>query len=195
MESSSLFRRYNLLSTASGQREMHETLTSTILPEGLSRHINPFHLGAWLSLHFGKGGYYVSARFIEGAFDADGKPRGSYEIWAPTKISEVSMFPEVRREAPSNSFHDVNSYIACRKTCSHYLTFKSARRENLLRNLRNSWNETMSDIRQYVGLEKSARQTQGVNIVRARHLRQPGVHGYFQGSRRSSCVMEHMVSM
>lgn len=94
MESPSLFRRYNLLST--GQREMRETLTSTVLPEGLSRHINPFHLGAWLSLHFGKGGYYVSARFLEGAFDADGKPRGSYEIWAPMKISEVSMFRQVQ---------------------------------------------------------------------------------------------------
>lgn len=120
MESSSLFRRYNLLST--GQREMRETLTSTILPEGLSRHINPFHLGAWLSLHFGKGGYYVSARFIEGAFDADGKPRGSYEIWAPMKISEVSMFPQVRRETPS--FHDVNSYIALQEDLQPLFDFQ-----------------------------------------------------------------------
>lgn len=191
MESSSVFRRYNLLST--GQREMRETLTSKLLPEGLSRHINPFHLGAWLSLHFGKGGYYVSARFLEGAFDADGRPRGSYEIWSPTKISEVSMFPQVRREAPFSMMLTAISH--CRRNSSHYLTFKSASRENLLRNLTNSWNGTRSDMRQYVGLEDGARQIQGVNNVRARCLRQEGAHGCFQEITMQSCAMEDKLSM
>lgn len=50
-------------------------------------------------------------------------------------------------------------------------------------------------MRQYVGLEDGARQIQGVNIVRARCLRQQGVHGCFQEITMQSCAMEHMLLM
>lgn len=75
---------------------MSETSTSTILSDWLSEKINPHHLKAWLSLHFGKGGYNVKGHFLEGVFNADGTPTKVYEIWAPRGIREVSMIPQVR---------------------------------------------------------------------------------------------------
>ncbi|KAI7774198.1 hypothetical protein LA080_009188 [Diaporthe eres] len=67
---------------------MTETSTSTILSDWLSEKINPYHLKAWLSLHFGKGRYNINGHFLEGVFNADGMPKKVYEIRAPREIRE-----------------------------------------------------------------------------------------------------------
>lgn len=92
----SLVRKCEWPST--GPHEMPETSISTILSDWLSEHINPYHLKAWLSLHFGKGAYCVNGHFLEGVCNADGTPKKVYKIWAPRKIREVSMTPQVRIE-------------------------------------------------------------------------------------------------
>lgn len=77
---------------------MPETSISTILSDWLSEYINPYHLNAWLSLHFGKGAYYVNGHFLKGVFNADGTPKKVYKIYAPREIREVSTIPQVWRE-------------------------------------------------------------------------------------------------
>lgn len=74
---------------------MRETLIPTILPGGLSKHTNPHHLKAWLSLHFGKRGFHVKGHFGEEMPDIQGADK-MYKIWAPRKISEVSVVAEMR---------------------------------------------------------------------------------------------------
>lgn len=75
---------------------MPETSTSMILSDWLSENINPFHLKAWLSLHFGKGAYNVNGHTLEGVFNTDGTPKQVYEVWAPRGIREVSTIIQVR---------------------------------------------------------------------------------------------------
>lgn len=86
---------------------MTSTSTSTILSDWLSENINPHHLKAWLSLHFGKGAYNINGHFLEGAFNADGTPKKVYKIWAPREIREVSMIPPGAMSSPL--FHEVSS--------------------------------------------------------------------------------------
>lgn len=79
-----------------GPNKMPATLTPTIISDWLSEHINPHHLKAWLSLHFGKGGFYVNRYSGEEAVDFDGKAKKMYEVWAPKTIREVSITFQLR---------------------------------------------------------------------------------------------------
>lgn len=72
---------------------MSRTLTSTILSADLSKHINPYHLKTWLSLHFGKGSFYIARYTGDGSSRDSRKGEKMYEIWAPRAIIEVSPSP------------------------------------------------------------------------------------------------------
>lgn len=95
MELSDIIEECEWLPTDS-PHETPEASISTVLSDWLSEYLDPHHLKAWLSLHFGKGGFYVNRYSGEEALDVDGKMKKMYEIWAPRKIMEVSRIPGVR---------------------------------------------------------------------------------------------------
>lgn len=95
MELSDIIEECEWLSTDS-PHETPEASISTVLSDWLSEYLDPHHLKAWLSLHFGKGGFHVNRYSGEEALDIDGEMKKMYEIWAPRKIMEVSMIHGVR---------------------------------------------------------------------------------------------------
>lgn len=70
--------------------KMPRTFTSTILSADLSKHVDPFHLKTWLSLHFGKGSFYIKRYTGDGSSRDSRAAENMYEIWAPRMIIEVS---------------------------------------------------------------------------------------------------------